>query len=81
MSLSLLFNAFTSVNVRKLYVSKKYQMSKHFSGVSSKVLRDNKYYINKIYKSSLQTYNLATHLFWGAGRMNYNTGLRHSRKE
>lgn len=39
-------------------------MSKHFSGVFSEVLRD-KYYINKIYKSSLQTYNSATCLFGG----------------
>lgn len=64
MSLSRLFNAFETINVRKLYLSKKSQMSKHFSGVFSEVLRD-KYYINKIYKSSLQTYNSATCLFGG----------------
>lgn len=61
MSLSQLFNAFESVNIRKLYASKKYQMSNDFSGVSSKVLRDKKYYIDKTYKSpkNLQLCNLS----------------------
>jgi len=75
LSPSLLLNAVEPVNIRKLYGNKKYQMSKHFSGVSAKALRDKKFYINKRCKSPLQTYNSATCLFGGASRTHYNTRI------
>lgn len=38
-----MFNAFESANIRKL---KKYQMNNYFSGIYSKIVRNNKYYID-----------------------------------